>query len=81
MEPASRIIEKLGGVAVVSKITKTASTAPYRWQHSREKGGTDGLIPQRYHRVLLDFANENKIELTAEEFLPERENAAHEGRA
>lgn len=70
MEPASSIIEKLGGEAVVSKITKTAYTAPYRWQAARKKGGTGGRIPQDHHRTLLSYARENNIPLEAEEFLP-----------
>lgn len=69
MEPAESIIKRLGGEAVVSKITGTSFTAPYRWQHAREKGGTGGLIPQRYHRTLLDYAQQNEIELNAEDFL------------
>lgn len=70
MEPAKTIIEKLGGEAVVSKITGTAYTAPYRWQHARTKGGTDGLIPQRYHPKLLEYARENEIPLSPGDFLP-----------
>lgn len=70
MEPASSIIRKLGGEAVVSDITGTAYTAPYRWQHEREKGGTGGLIPQRYHRTLLDYAHKKRITLKSDEFLP-----------
>lgn len=75
MEPAKTIIQKLGGEAVVSRITETAYTAPYRWQHPREKGGTGGVIPQRYHRTLLDYAQANDIPLSAEEFLQSREGA------
>lgn len=70
MEPASTIITKIGGEAVVSEITGTAYTAPYRWQHPRERGGTGGLIPQRYHPVLLAYARSKGISLKAEEFLP-----------
>jgi hypothetical protein len=70
MDPASSIIKRLGGEAAVSKLTKTAYTAPYRWQHPREKGGTGGVIPQRHHRTLLDFARSRDIPLKAEDFLP-----------
>jgi hypothetical protein len=57
MDPASAIIEKLGGEAKVAEITGMAFTAPYRWQHDKSKGGTGGLIPQAHHRALLDYAN------------------------
>lgn len=70
MEPAKTIIKMLGGEAAVSKITGTAYTAPYRWQHPRAKGGTDGLIPQRYHRTLLDAARAQNVPLTPAHFFP-----------
>lgn len=69
MDPASSIIKRLGGEAVVSQITETAYTAPYRWQYSREKKGTGGVIPQRYHRTLLDYARSKGIRLRADDFL------------
>lgn len=72
MEPAHSIIHRLGGEAVVATITGTASTAPYRWQYPRDKGGTNGVIPQRHHLALLDYANANSIALTASDFLPTR---------
>jgi hypothetical protein len=68
--PAAVIIARLGGEATISAITGTAYTAPYRWQAARKKGGTGGLIPQRYHRRLIDYARSNGIPLNAEEFLP-----------
>ncbi len=78
MEPASTIIERLGGEAKVSEITGMAFTAPYRWQHEKSKGGTGGLIPQSHHRALLDYAEQNNIRLSAEDFLPPRVPAAIE---
>jgi hypothetical protein len=68
--PASTVIARLGGEAVVSFITGTAYTAPYRWQAAKIKGGTGGVIPQRYHRMLIDYAKSKGIPLAAEEFLP-----------
>jgi hypothetical protein len=79
MNPANQIIARLGGAARIAFITGTAYTAPYRWQACRQKGGTDGLIPQRYHRKLLDYARANGIPLAAEEFLPAAADA-EEGR-
>lgn len=72
MEPAKTIIRKLGGEAKVAEIAGVAFTAPYRWQHAKDKRGTGGIIPQRHHRALLDFAHRNDIPLVAEEFLPRR---------
>lgn len=75
MQPARDVIDKLGGEAKVREITGASSSAPYRWQYSKQKGGTGGLIPQRYHRALLDYAEKHEIELTAEDFLPPKEEA------
>ena len=68
MEPASSIIEKLGGPAKVAEVTGTAYTAPYRWQHATEKGGTGGVIPQKHIPTLLEYARTNGVALTADEF-------------
>jgi hypothetical protein len=73
MEPASQIIRKVGGAQKASEITGASIGAPYRWQYEKSKGGTGGLIPQRYHRTLLDYAEQNGIELSADDFLPPRE--------
>jgi hypothetical protein len=78
MDPASRIITKLGGAAKVAEITGLAFTAPYRWQHEKSRGGTGGLIPQAHHRTLLDYAHANGIELSVEEFLIPRGSARSE---
>lgn len=68
MEPARSIIKKLGGEAKVAEVTDTALTAPYRWQHPRDKGGTGGRIPQRHIPRLLEYAAEIGVELTTDEF-------------
>ena len=54
----------------MAEITGTQYTAPYRWQHPRDKGGTGGLIPQKQAIKLLEFARKNKIQITAEAFMP-----------
>ena len=68
MEPATTLIAKLGGVKVVSQITGTALTAPYRWQQPREKGGTNGRIPQAHISVLIVYARQNEIAISLEDF-------------
>jgi hypothetical protein len=72
MDPASMIIRRLGGAAAVAAATGTAITAPYRWQYPRKRGGTGGIIPQRHHRALIDFAKVIGIALGADDFLPPR---------
>jgi hypothetical protein len=70
LDPAAGIIHALGGPKRVAAITGTAVSAPYRWQHPRERGGTGGIIPQRHHRALLAFARARAIALSADDFLP-----------
>ncbi len=76
MEPAKSIISKFGGHDKVAEIAGVAYTAPYRWCHRVEKGGTGGLIPQKHHPKLLAHARANGIDLRAEDFLPVSEVAA-----
>lgn len=75
MEPARTIIKRLGGEAAVAAATGTAYTAPYRWQYPKARGGTGGLIPQRHHRRLLDFAAKVGVALQPDDFLPRAEPA------
>jgi hypothetical protein len=79
MEPAQTIITKLGGVSVVAAALGVHRTRVSNWQRPREKGGTGGLVPQRHHRALLDFALERGKALTAEEFLPPLKDAPSTG--
>ncbi|MCA1458046.1 hypothetical protein I6F35_33475 [Bradyrhizobium sp. BRP22] len=72
MEPAQTILTKLGGPTKVSKYLGIHRTRASNWQRPRAKGGTDGVIPQRYHRQLLDYAASVKVELSADDFLPAR---------
>jgi hypothetical protein len=72
MEPADSIIAKFGGPSRVAGIVNVHRTRVSNWKRPREKGGTGGIIPQRYHRPLLDYAAEQSIFLTAEEFLAPR---------
>lgn len=64
MEPAATIIEKLGGHRAVSEALGVAYTAPYRWTYPRERGGTDGRVPAKYHRSLLNLAAEAGVALS-----------------
>ena len=68
MEPAKSIIKKLGGEKVVSQITGTSYTAPYRWQHPVAKGGTGGAIPQKHIPALMAHARQVQVALDASEF-------------
>lgn len=68
MEPAKTIIDRMGGVEAVAAITGRHVSRVYRWMYPRERGGTDGLIPQLEARKLLTHARASNIPLSADEF-------------
>lgn len=72
--PAASIIRRLGGEAVVASLLRVGSVAPYRWQYSKAKGGTNGLIPQRHHVALLLYAAKGGLLLEPSEFLQAEAN-------
>lgn len=72
MEPAQTIIAKLGGPGIVSAVVGVHRTRVSNWRRPREKGGTNGLIPQDYHLRLIDFAATKGVILTGDDFLPVR---------
>lgn len=75
MEPAASIIDRLGGPTRVAEIVGVHRTRVSNWKRARAVGGTDGRIPQNYHRTLLSFAQQNQIPLQASDFLPVAESA------
>jgi hypothetical protein len=76
MEPASTIIEKLGGVATVAANLKLNRTSVLRWTHSRAQGGTDGLVPSKHQQRLLTLASETGVGLSPDHFFRTDSQAA-----
>lgn len=74
-EPASTIIDKLGGVSAVAREVQCAPQTVIRWRRPKTVGGTGGTIPQRHHITLLAAAKERGIRLRAEDFLPQEEKS------
>ncbi len=70
LEPAASVIAKLGGLSAVSRLTGTTAQTVLRWRFPKTAGGTGGVIPQRYHLLLLDDAKSKGISLTADDLLP-----------
>lgn len=71
MEPAASIIQRLGGNAIVARVTGAHRTRVWKWQQPRGRnGGTGGVIPIEHIRPLLDYAKSIGVDLTADEFLP-----------
>ena len=76
MEPAQTIISLLGGPKAVSSAVGVHRTRVSNWKRPKAAGGTDGLIPQRHHRTLLDLAESKDVPLCADDFLPAKVDAA-----
>jgi hypothetical protein len=80
MEPASTIIDRIGGEAVVADVTGVAYTAPYRWKYPKDRGGTGGIIPHWHVPKLIAYAREKGIELSEADFAPRPAPAEAEAR-
>lgn len=77
LDPARSIIRKIG-VDVVASVTGKHVSRVYRWMYPKERGGTGGLIPHGDALVLLEYAQANDVELTANDFFarPQPKEAA-----
>jgi len=76
MEPASRIIDMLGGPTKVASICGVHRTRVSNWKRPREAGGTGGVIPHWHVQKLLDAARNSDVPLAAEDFAPVGREAA-----
>jgi hypothetical protein len=68
LDPARSVIDRLGGVDVVARVTGKDRSRVYRWMYPMDRGGTGGLIPQRVIPGLLKYAEKNHIRLKAADF-------------
>jgi DNA-binding transcriptional regulator YdaS (Cro superfamily) len=75
-EPATTIVEALGGPSKVAAIVGIHPTRVSNWKRARVAGGTGGRIPQNHHRAILRAAQEMGLEITAETLLPAEEQSA-----
>ncbi len=76
MEPASSIINALGGPAIVARVAGVHRTRVFKWRWPRERGGTDGTIPSRHIPALLSYAKTHEIALSLNDFFPSPETGA-----
>ena len=72
---AERVFEKFGGVSALHKALAAAGapralSSIYRWNQSKDKGGTDGLVPSTAWRDVLAAARLVGVVVTGEDFLP-----------
>ena len=78
MSPADLVIERFRAerfrVSDIARLLGTERSTVARWQRSRDKGGTDGLIPSNWHAKLLRLARENRVKLAPADFIDTRES-------
>ncbi len=65
---AGRVIAKCGGVAQTAKLCGRSPVSVHKWRHTREKGGTGGLVPTEAAQALMAAAQRGEVSLTAEDF-------------
>ncbi len=81
-EPATSLINRLGGLTKVSGVCDVNVSTVQRWRMPRDKGGTGGFIPHWHARRLLDHAAKEGIAVKAEDFFAsEPAPSADHGRA
>ncbi len=68
-DSASILVRRCGGYQRLAEWCEVALHTVYRWTYPRARGGTDGLIPHRYHEVILKEAAAAEIAVTQAELL------------
>lgn len=63
-EPAFSVVSTLGGVRATAALLEIDPSAVSRWLTAKDKGGTGGVIPQKYWRPILRHAKYSKLEIT-----------------
>lgn len=76
MEPATHIINLLGGPNKVATIAGVHRTRVSNWKRPKEDGGTGGVIPFKHVPSLLAAAKDMGVELSTDDFLPKMEKAS-----
>lgn len=53
---AARVIAKFGSACKLAKLLQVEDSTVYRWTYSKAQGGTDGIIPGKQLRRVLEAA-------------------------
>lgn len=77
--PGQVVIDELGLMPAVDglrpEFPSLSKSTVWRWAQSRDMGGTDGIVPSRYHRPLLQLAQRLGKSLTANDLVFGRKGA------
>lgn len=67
---ASRIFVRFGGAIRLAKLIGRTPSALFRWNHPRELGGLDGLVPTKAVANIKAAAELMDVELTNADWAP-----------
>jgi len=70
MEPATSIIELMGGTRAVAEITGVHISQVNKWTWEKSRGGSDGVIPMKHAQSLVDHSRNEEMDLTPDHFFP-----------
>jgi hypothetical protein len=70
---SQRVINKCGGIRNTAYLIGVSVQSVYKWTIPRNRGGTNGLIPQKRQIELMVAARQHGIILTPEDFFPKIE--------
>ncbi len=62
-EPAYSVVTALGGVRSTANLLDIDPSAVSRWTTDKKKGGSGGVIPQRYWAAILRHAKYSKLDI------------------
>jgi hypothetical protein len=71
LNPAHKIIAKLGGEKTVAELLGLELSGVYRWSYPRDRGGTGGRIPARHIKPLIAAAKARGKRLSLNDFFQE----------
>lgn len=73
ISPGRVVIDEIGLMPLVhglqSEFPTLSKSTVWRWAQPRSEGGTDGIIPSRYHRPLLRLSKQLGHKLTADDLV------------
>jgi hypothetical protein len=62
MTPAKIVISKFGGVRATARALGLNASTVCQWDNEKERGGTGGVIPQKYFKTIMDTFPEVTLE-------------------
>lgn len=69
LEPAHSVICKLGGVRSTARILGLSPSSVSRWMTGAAKNGTNGAIPQKHWKTILNYAKQEQLKISISDLL------------